>query len=322
MSTKDKLLHTLVNKEFYRIILDNTAMWLNMLDKDANVILWNKAAENLSGYSKEEVLGNSTIWELLYPDENYRASIYSKALEIIKQGKEVTDFETTIRCNDGSNRVLSWNSHDIKDENNKVIGSMSLARDVTAIKSNEKKLKELTLELEESNKQLLQLSLVDPLTKIPNRRAYNERVTSEINSAKRSGNTLCLLLIDIDSFKQYNDTYGHEKGDKALYRVAQQISNTLPRKTDFVARYGGEEMAVILPYTSTEMAIVIAKKILQCVTSENIEHSYSTHNKLLTVSIGISSTVTGSDALLAHADKALYQAKKNGRNRCEIHANN
>ncbi len=321
MITKDKILDELVNKEFYRIIMDNTAMWLNMLDKDANVILWNKAAEKISGYSKEEVLGNNDIWELLYPDETYRLSIYDKALEIIKQGKEVTDFETTIRCKDGSNRILSWNSHDIKDESNNVIGSISLARDITAIKSSEEQLKELTLKLEESNKQLLQLSLFDSLTGIPNRRAYNERFSSEINAAKRSGNTLCLLIIDIDNFKQYNDIYGHEKGDKILYRVAQLISNTLLRKTDFVARYGGEEMIVLLPYTPPEIATLMARKILQCVIDENIEHTYSSHNKLLTVSIGISSTDTGSDELFEHADKALYLAKRNGRNRFEFYSN-
>ena len=133
-------------------------MWLNMLDKDANVTMWNKAAENISGYSEEEVLGHADIWELLYPDEQYRMSIYNKALEIINQGKEIVDFETTILCKDGKNRTLSWNTHNIKDKSGDTLGSIAIARDVTEIHANEKKLKLLTLELEESNKKLLEVS--------------------------------------------------------------------------------------------------------------------------------------------------------------------
>lgn len=316
------MLDKLVNKEFQRIILNNTAMWMNILDIDANVTMWNKAAENISGYSKEEVLGNSNIWELLYPDEEYRTSIYNKAFEVINQGEEITDFETTILCKDGSKRTMSWNTHDVKDESGDVIGSIAIARDVTQIQASEKKLKLLTLELEQSNKELLQLSYLDQLTNIPNRRAYEEKITNEIQAAKRSGEDLSLLIIDIDNFKEYNDIYGHENGDIALFRVANQIRNTLPRKTDFLARYGGEELVAILPYTSIVKATLVAEKILQCLLNLNIEHSYSKFNKILTVSIGVASTDTGVDKLLTHADQALYKAKRNGRNRFKIHANN
>ena len=316
------MLDELVNKEFKRIILNNTAMWLNMLDKDANVTMWNKAAENISGYSKEEVLGNSNIWELLYPDEEYRTSIYNKALEVISQGEEITDFETTILCKDGSDRALSWNTYDVKDERGDVIGSIAIARDVTEIQASEKKLKLLTLELEQSNKKLLHLSYLDQLTNIPNRRAYEEKITNEIQAAKRSGEQLSLLIIDIDNFKEYNDIYGHEHGDITLFRVANQIRNTLPRKTDFLARYGGEEVVAILPYTSIENATLVAEKILQDILNLNIEHTYSKFNKILSVSIGVASKDTGVDKLLTHADQALYKAKRNGRNRFEIHANN
>lgn len=311
-----------MDKEFKRIILNNTAMWLNTLDNNTNVTMWNKAAENISGYSEEEVLGNSDIWEWLYPDEGYRTSIYNRALEVISQGKELTDFETTIHCKDGSNRTLSWNTHNLKDESGSLIGSIAIARDITEIKASEKKLKLLTLELEQSNKKLLQLSYIDQLTNIPNRRAYEEKITYEIEAANRSAKPLSFLMIDIDNFKEYNDTYGHENGDIALFRVANQIRNTLPRKTDFIARYGGEEVVAILPYTSIENAILVAKKILQDVFNLNVEHPYSKFDRKLTVSIGIASTDTDADKLFIHADRALYKAKENGRNRFEIYAGN
>ncbi len=315
------MLDELINKEFQRIMLNNTAMWLNMLDKDANVTMWNKAAEKISGYSEKEVLGHAEIWELLYPDEKYRTSIYNKALEVIRQGEELTDFETTILCKDGNNRTLSWNTHDMKDKSGEVIGSIAVARDVTELHASENKLKLLTLELEQSNKRLLQLSYLDQLTNIPNRRAYEEKITHEIDAANRLGKELSLLMIDIDHFKEYNDIYGHENGDVALYRVANQIRSTLPRKTDFLARYGGEEIVVILPFTSLDHATIVAEKIILDIRNLHIQHSFSTFNEILTVSIGVASTDTGIDNLLSHADLALYKAKEYGRNNFQTHVN-
>lgn len=311
--------HELVDAEFKRILLSNTAMWLNMLDKDGNLITWNKAAEVISGYSNKEILEADDIWALLYPEEEYRTYIFNKALEVISQEEVLTNFETIIRCKDGSDKNLSWNTHSIKDESGNVIGSIALARDITEIKVNEEKLKALTLELEESNKKLLELSYIDSLTNIPNRRAYNERLIQELEATKRTGKPLSFMMIDIDHFKEYNDKYGHQYGDGALYDVAQTISSLLPRKTDFLARYGGEEIVVILPYTPVENAIVVAEKLHQAVIDLNIKHSYSKHSEKLTISIGIASTDTGIDDLEAHADQALYQAKKNGRNRFELY---
>lgn len=126
-------------------------------------------------------------------------------------------------------------------------------------------------------------------------------------------------MIDIDNFKEYNDIYGHENGDTVLFKVANKIMNTLPRRTDFIARYGGEEMVAILPYTSKENAIFVAEKILQGILDLNIEHSHSSFDGILTVSIGLASIDTGVDDILAHADQALYKAKDNGRNRLELH---
>lgn len=313
------MLDDLIDKEFQRIILNSTSMWLNMLDKDANVIMWNKAAEDISGYSKFEVLGNCDIWELLYPDEEYRTSIYNKALEIIKNGGELTDFETTILCKDATSKTLSWNTHDMKDQDDNVIGSIAIAIDVTKIKANEQKLKSLTQELEQTNKKLFNLSYIDQLTTIGNRRAFEEKITNEILASKRSLKELSLLMIDIDHFKEYNDTYGHENGDIALFKVANQIKNLLPRKTDFIARYGGEEIVVILPYTPIKKAILVAENILQGIRDLCLDHSYSQFNNLLTISIGIASTQSGIDNILTHADKAMYKAKEKGRNRIEVY---
>jgi PAS domain S-box-containing protein len=124
----------------HNIVMDSTAMWLNILDNDAKVVMWNKGAEQISGYREGEILGRGDIWELLYPEEEYRNQIFSKAQEIINQGVEVINFETTIRCKDGSSRVISWNSHEVKDDYGKKIGSLALGRDVTEIHTRNQKL--------------------------------------------------------------------------------------------------------------------------------------------------------------------------------------
>ncbi|MFC2073711.1 diguanylate cyclase domain-containing protein [Campylobacterota bacterium] len=312
------MFNELIEKEFRQIILKNSVMWVNILDSDANVIIWNKAAEKISGYSKEEVLGNKIIWESLYPDEEYRISIYNKALEIIANGEEITDFETTITCKDGSEKIISWNTHNIEADGS-VVGSIAIGVDVTKIKNSENELKLLTLELEKSNKKLHELSYIDSLTHIPNRRAYEERISNEIQATRRSGEEFSLLMIDVDRFKEYNDTYGHEKGDEVLSKVSHHISKCLPRKTDFIARYGGEEIVAILSYTPLDKAEIVAEKILQCIQDLKIPHSSSVYNQLLTVSIGIASTETGIGNILDHADKALYDAKNNGRNRFNVY---
>jgi diguanylate cyclase (GGDEF)-like protein len=176
-----------------------------------------------------------------------------------------------------------------------------------------------TEDLERANLQLKQLSETDPLTRIPNRRAYEQRIDNEIKVVKRSGRPLSLLLVDIDYFKVFNDHYGHGAGDMALKQVAEEIAESLPRSTDFAARYGGEEFVVIMPSTDSEGALHVAQRICTHVRSLGITHDYSHGIGVITVSIGVTSlseTTLSEDELLKQADSALYAAKKSGRNRC------
>ncbi|MBN2621495.1 PAS domain S-box protein [candidate division WOR-3 bacterium] len=127
--------------QFQKQMLDTAAIWIDTLDPDGNVTSWNRAAERISGYSKEEVLNNSKIWEWLYPDEEYRRRITTEAAEIIRQGKRVENFETTIQCKDGEQRIIAWYSNNLKDSEDKIIGSIALGADVTEQKHNEQQLK-------------------------------------------------------------------------------------------------------------------------------------------------------------------------------------
>ncbi len=127
--------------QFLDLVIDNANVWLDVLDKNRNVVIWNKAAERISGYKREEVLGYSKIWEWLYPDEEYRSTITSLASAIIK-GNMVEDLETRIRTKDGDYKLISWHSRNIVNENGETIGSVALGRDITDRKQAEEALRE------------------------------------------------------------------------------------------------------------------------------------------------------------------------------------
>lgn len=165
---------------------------------------------------------------------------------------------------------------------------------------------------------LKNLTLMDGLTEVPNRRAYNERVEMEFNRSKRNGKEVSILMIDIDYFKLYNDTYGHGLGDKCLKKVATTINSIPKRNTDLFARYGGEEFILLLPDTNTHTALEFAQKIKEAVANLKIEHKASKVSDIITLSIGVGSMVPQTNntyqELEIIADKALYQAKESGRN--------
>ena len=135
--------------QFLEGIIDNANVWINVLDQNANVLIWNKAAEEISGYSREEVVGNDRIWEWLYPDEEYRREVTETADRIIEKGLSEENVTTRIRRKDGQTRIISWNSKGLHDENNHTTGSVALARDVTEQVRMQEELERYSKHLEE-----------------------------------------------------------------------------------------------------------------------------------------------------------------------------
>jgi diguanylate cyclase (GGDEF)-like protein len=158
----------------------------------------------------------------------------------------------------------------------------------------------------------------DALTGIHNRRFFDESMKRVINSLSRSGSLLSLLMIDIDFFKRYNDTYGHVEGDKCLKIVAQTLSQSITRADDFVARYGGEEFVLVLPNTDEHGVRVIAEKLLENIRNCNIPHEQNDAANCLTISIGATTGKAehthSTDDFVRKADEMLYKSKHNGRN--------
>ncbi|MCL1939781.1 MAG: diguanylate cyclase [Desulfovibrionaceae bacterium] len=159
----------------------------------------------------------------------------------------------------------------------------------------------------------------DALTEIFNRRYFDENVNKIMKSLSRSGDTFSLMMIDIDFFKKYNDTYGHNGGDACLKAVAKALSESITREGDFVARYGGEEFAIVLPHVDENGARLIADKALESIRILNIHHEASDVAAHITVSIGIATGIVArthiAEDFVKRADEMLYKSKQSGRNR-------
>ena len=189
----------------------------------------------------------------------------------------------------------------------------------THSKTLEKRVTKCTAELEKTNRELESISLLDELTGVANRKHFYNVLESEWDRMEKKNKPFALILLDIDYFKKYNDTYGHEKGDSCLKLIAQKIADHVQRTYDLVARYGEEEFAILLPSTDISGAWEVADGMKSMIASLAIEHKSSEVSSHITASFGVSvmDPKKGGDhkMLVKHADIALSQAKKKGRNR-------
>jgi diguanylate cyclase (GGDEF)-like protein len=198
-----------------------------------------------------------------------------------------------------------------------------LYRQNSELEAKNRELERLAQALDRANKELTLLSVTDGLTRAYNHRHFQERLRAEFSRAERYNTLLSCILIDIDHFKQVNDTYGHPVGDQVLVRMVELLQESV-RNEDLVARYGGEEFVVLLPETGGARALTLAQRIRERIEREKIRVGDSTTLRV-TVSLGVAqyepaggNAVQTPDKLIGAADEALYRAKANGRNRAEL----
>ncbi|SHL89636.1 diguanylate cyclase/phosphodiesterase with PAS/PAC sensor(s) [Nitrosospira sp. Nsp11] len=266
--------------------------------KDLNGIItsWNAGAERIFGYHASEIIGCS-ISKLIPPD---RVGEEIKIMSLIKSGKLADHFET-VRWAKGEKPIdVSVTVSPVKDVTGKIIGASKVARDITQSK--------------ESQERIRYLAHYDPLTGLPNRTLFADRMRVAIGNAERYSFRLALLFIDLDRFKLVNDSLGHEIGDKLLKIVAERMHSVV-RLTDTVSRMGGDEFIVLLSQIEApEDAGRVAGKLIEAVSQPYI---IELHELVLTASIGISIYPDhGKEAssLLRNADASMYSAKEAGRN--------
>lgn len=285
------------------------------IDWQGQITHANKGTEKMLGYRADELIGKES--PLIFHDPN-EVEAYGKELsekigkpihglnvffygaaEYVSEGREWS----YIRKDGTRITVLLTLSPLLLD--GKTVGVIGLAKDI----SERKKMEE----------QLKQLSLLDGLTKIANRRFFDEMLKQEWKNAEQNEKGLSLIFFDIDHFKAYNDLYGHQAGDECLRKVTAIAKKTLNHPAAIIARYGGEEFTVILPDTSAKRAAQLAEDLRLAVENAAILHNRSCMKNVVTVSIGVSTCNPDANSvpeeLIAKADEALYYAKSHGRNR-------
>ena len=288
-----------------------------VLDVNSRVIIWNKACERLTGVRAEDVLGTDYYWYAFYDERrpcladlvlaqrfNEIGKFYANSGKFGLSDHGASAENWCVMPVLGHRLYLAIDAGPIYDDSGNLTAVVETLRDITSQKQAQNRLETLAAR--------------DGLTGLANRRTFDERFVEEVRRASLEKQPLALLMVDIDCFKFFNDTYGHQKGDECLRAVAQVIGDTLWRADYIAARYGGEEFVIILPDTPLSGAMLTAEQIRKAVENLDIAHAASvTHNRV-TLSIGGSVCVdpcVAPDQLVRFADAALYRAKHDGRNR-------
>ncbi|MBU0795568.1 MAG: GGDEF domain-containing protein [Alphaproteobacteria bacterium] len=287
--------------------LDNFFSGHIVVNKDRKIVFCNAYICDLSGLPDTNLLGTtistyftkaSTIFidSYIYPLLINQSYLQEMQMTWMGEGKKKTPIVVNIKL--GANGMSYWSLY-VCETRDKLQNEL--------LKANEK--------LEEQSKELFRLATTDPLTGLLNRRELQAQAQKIASQAEKKSTTFALLAIDVDLFKQVNDTYGHHTGDKVLVDLANMLSKER-KKSDLVARVGGEEFVLVLPEIDEESAFLLAEKIRTLIENQSNE------NIKITVSIGLVVTrqnvQTDFYTLLALSDKALYEAKRSGRNRTHI----
>ncbi len=269
--------------------------------KDFRCLVVNPTIARAVEHNREDIIGRLILKSFL--SHHHMPNLFDRFVAVVESGEPLDD---DFYYPAGDSCWYHYVAVKLGD------GFAITVRDIT-----ERKLMEIALQ--EANHKLELLANSDGLTQISNRRRFDDYLNLEWQRHQRERNPIALILIDIDYFKRYNDSNGHQGGDDCLIRVAQAIAKVPQRPTDLVARYGGEEFAVILSNTSTEGALKVANDIQVAIANLAIPHENSDVSYLVTLSMGISSLTPSLDKsienLIEYADKSLYVSKKQGRNR-------
>ena len=320
-------------EELLKQFLEAMPIGISVLDAKGRPYYTNHKAESIfgkgvipAGVLKEEIGEVYRAYiagtNQLYPNEN---------LPVIRalQGEICNTNDVEIRNGDNIIPIESWGTP-IYDQSGRIQYAMVAFQDITQRKETEKILrnynhtleKEIlsrTAKLQQANEQLSRLANLDGLTQVANRRRFDDYLKLEWQRHLRQQQPLSLILIDIDYFKLYNDSCGHQQGDDCLIRVARAISEVIQRPTDLFARYGGEEFALVLPETPSQGALIVAQSIKNMIAQIKIPHPQSRVNEYVTLSMGVGTVIPfpqlAPEDLIAQVDEALYRAKKEGRNR-------
>ncbi|MCS6829426.1 MAG: diguanylate cyclase [bacterium] len=283
----------------FRELFDNVPVACYTIDAEGTIYEWNRAAADLYGWSEYEVLARS-IFDTIIRQED-RALMQELIQQVIHGGGSVV--ESVDRCRDGTTRYVLRSLFPLHDAAGNVTAGICASVDITQRVEYERELRAL-------NEWLENLAFTDALTGLLNHRALQDKLVEMSAAASHREQTFSFALLDIDHFKRFNDTYGHRAGDEVLRLVAQVLRDNAPAGS-LVARYGGEELSIVMPGYGLEDAIRVAEKLRQAIASAPNPY------RQITASFGVAEFMpymhSPSDVIEV-ADAALYEAKRAGRN--------
>jgi len=320
----------LESEEKYHSLVENISIGIYRETGDAKsfIAYANPALVGMLGYDSVDELLKVPVSAQFWSHEELAAID-----EVVERAGAVKNREVRLRRKDGMAIWCSITAVKHYDHQKNTFCVDSVVEDITERKLADEKLRQAYAELERKvgertreltvlNEELRLISLQDGLTRIANRRYFDEFLERECRRAKRGQTSIALILLDVDFFKLYNDTYGHVAGDECLRRIASTLRGIVKRATDLVARYGGEEFAIILPETDQAGAVKVGERILMQVRELAMRHEMSPVNEFVTVSIGITAVIPAADLMpdmmIIAADQALYQVKQSGRNQLQL----
>lgn len=301
--------------DFLHTLSSSMGEGLYATDRQGRVSLFNPEAQRLLGYQEQEALGQEAH-ALFHVDEQPHDN-GCFLLNSILMGVSCKQEQTFFKNKAQRKFPVELTSTPIYDKQ-QIVGTITLFRDISDRLQQQQELVEAKKQLEQANRHLNELALMDALTGVANRREFDQTVESLWRGGYRKKEPLAILMIDIDHFKAYNDHFGHQQGDTCLRQVAQQIKSACLRPDDFVARYGGEEFVALLPHTDLDNATYIARRIQKRLRQAALAHPQSPVNANITLSIGVCAMIpddlSSTQKLIDCADRRLYRAKAHGRN--------
>lgn len=290
------------SEDLHRLIIEHTRDVIRVLDTDFNFVYLSPSHEEVLGYSMDELLRTSVL-SILHPDDRELAVAMHR--EMISKNIS-RDGLWRFKRKDGNWITLETRGKSLVKDG-KIVGIVTIGRDVTERLQMEK-------ELLEYQERLRFLAFHDSLTGLPNRALFDEQASQAIDTARHDGHQAALLFIDCDDFKTVNDALGHGGGDEAIKELGRRLSSAV-RHQGSVARVGGDEFTILLPVIhSRHEADIVVGQVLQLTQGD---WDINGEKLALTVSIGVAIYPTdGADvrSLIRHADQALYDAKKQGKN--------
>jgi diguanylate cyclase (GGDEF)-like protein/PAS domain S-box-containing protein len=302
---RDKLETANQNPQIHKILLDELYDAVYFVDTERRIQYWNRAAEGLTGYTPDDVIGRHCYNDLLCHTDDSGKLLCHNACPLKKcmETKERSKGDVYLRHKEGHRISVSVRVTPITDEHGEVIGAVEVFLDNSSKKN-----------LQRRTDELKRIAYVDSLTGLVNRRYLEMRLGQAHEEFSLFHSPFGLLLIDIDHFKNVNDTCGHAGGDIVLAHVAQTLSNNL-RATDTLCRWGGEEFVALLPNADPLLTRTLADRCRMLIESSSLVIDGRKVNS--TVSIGATTFEQGDDpaTILGRADAAMYQSKAEGRNR-------